>query len=91
MAITVPAEGRPATAPGAEALVGGDGNAFAILGTAKRLLQRAGASPAYITAMMAEATTGDYSHVLATCMAYLDAEGPDAPAGAGDAVEAYRG
>ena len=41
----------------------------------------------------AEATSGSYEHLLATAMAYLDAEPTDydAPAGAGDAVEAYRG
>lgn len=53
-------------------LVGEDGNAFAILGRAHRSLRRAGATPAQIEEFMTEAKSGDYNHLLATCMEWFD-------------------
>jgi hypothetical protein len=72
--IKVPAEGRPIEAPGAEKLVGVDGNVFAIIGTTCRLLQRAGASKMFVNAYMAEAESGNYDHAIAASMAYLEAQ-----------------
>ncbi len=47
-------------------LIGRDGNAFAILGAVRKELQRAGVSSEEQKEFMAEATAGDYSHLLAT-------------------------
>lgn len=53
-------------------LVGGDGNAFAILGAVRRALVNAGVEPADVSAYMSEATAGDYDHLLATTMRWVD-------------------
>lgn len=74
MAIVVPAEGRPAEAIGAAVLEGVDGNAFFIMGATQRELKRAGASKAFTDAYYAEATSGDYDHLIAASVAYLEAE-----------------
>jgi len=50
-------------------LVGHDGNAFAILGAAKKAMRRADIDRADIDTMMAEAMSGDYDHLLQTVMA----------------------
>lgn len=52
-------------------LLGHDGNAFFILGTVARALKRAGATPEEVSAFHAEATTGDYDHLLRTCMEWV--------------------
>jgi len=54
-------------------LVGEDGNAFAILGRARRALQAAGRGDEW-AAFVAEATSGDYNHLLATAMRWFDVE-----------------
>lgn len=51
-------------------LVGVDGNAFSILGYTTRALRRAGNPPEVVEAYKAEATTGDYDHLLAVSMTY---------------------
>lgn len=48
-----------------------DGNAFAILGTVKRALRRAGHDKA-ADEYFEEATTGDYNHLLQTTMKWVD-------------------
>lgn len=53
------------------ALVGVDGNAFAILGAARRALQGAGLSSMWPD-FERDATAGDYSHLLATCAKWFD-------------------
>jgi hypothetical protein len=53
-------------------LVGTDGNAFALLGSVKRALQKAKWTPAEIGEFMKEAMSGDYDHLLATCCKYCD-------------------
>lgn len=53
-------------------LVGTDGNAFAILGTVQRAMRRAGLTDEQISIFNREATSGDYDHLLATCMRYVD-------------------
>jgi len=56
-------------------LVGSDGNAFAILGKVSGAMRRAGNVPKEeIDAFMEEATSGDYDHLLATCMKWVDVE-----------------
>lgn len=53
-------------------LLGGDGNAFAILGAVRRELTRAGVSSEERAAFTTEATSGDYDHLLRTCMRWVD-------------------
>jgi hypothetical protein len=53
-------------------LTGEDGNAFAILGRTATALRRAGVSQEEVDAFFAEATSGDYDHLLATTMAWVD-------------------
>lgn len=50
-------------------LVGQDGNAFAVLGAASQAMRRADVGKADIDAMMDEAMSGDYDHLLQTVMA----------------------
>ena len=49
-------------------LVGEDGNAYAILGRVQGALKRAGIDKAERDAFFAEATAGDYDHLLQTVM-----------------------
>ena len=53
-------------------LVGEDGNAFFILGRIQGAARKAGLTPEQIKEFMTEATSGDYDHLLATCMKYFD-------------------
>jgi hypothetical protein len=55
------------------ALVGEDGNAFMILGRARAALRRARRLDLW-DAFHKEATSGDYNHLLATCMRYFDVD-----------------
>lgn len=55
-------------------LIGQDGNAFAVLGLTMKALRRAGVSQADIDAFRAEATSGDYNHLLGTVMATVEVE-----------------
>lgn len=52
-------------------LVGEDGNAFAILGRVAQALRRAGVDRAEQDAYFAEATSGDYDHLLQTTMSWV--------------------
>ena len=54
-------------------LVGTDGNAFAILGKVHNALVRAGHKD-LAKQYMAEATSGDYDHLLQTSMKYVEVE-----------------
>ena len=58
-------------------LVGEDGNAFAILGRVQKALKRAGVDADEIKAFHDEATSGDYNHLLRTCMAWVDTDTPE--------------
>ena len=49
-------------------LTGGDGNAMIVIGTVTRALRRNKVPKEEIDAFVAEATSGDYDHVLQTCM-----------------------
>ena len=55
-------------------LIGGDGNAFAILGQVTRALKRGGVPQAEINQYFEEATSGDYNHLLATTMEWCEVE-----------------
>ena len=55
-------------------LIGKDGNAFNLLGLAKRDAKRAGWPQEKVNAFMKQATSGDYDHLLQTCMKYFDVE-----------------
>ena len=53
-------------------LVGTDGNAYALMGKVQRGLRQAGAPTEVVSAFMDEAMSGDYNHLLSTCMKYVD-------------------
>jgi len=55
-------------------LVGNDGNAFAIMGNARRVASKAGWSREEIDLVMDEAMSGDYDNLLVTMMKYFDVE-----------------
>ena len=55
-------------------LIGHDGNAFSIMGRVKKALMRAGADKEYIDKYLSEATSGDYNHLLAVSMDYVEVE-----------------
>ena len=55
-------------------LVGQDGNAFAILGRVQSALRRGGAGQDAISDFVAEATSGDYDHLLRTVMKYVNVD-----------------
>ena len=56
-------------------LTGEDGNAFAIIGRVRRALDKAEyASTDDVAEFMREATSGDYDHLIATCMAFVEVE-----------------
>jgi len=48
-------------------LVGTDGNAFALIGEVQKALKKEGVSKEEN-----EATSGDYTHLLRTCMAWVN-------------------
>ena len=52
-------------------LVGVDGNAFSVMGYTARALKHAGLRE-LVGDMQAEAMSGDYNHLLVTCMEYVD-------------------
>ena len=55
-------------------LIGTDGNAFSILGKVRGALSKANVPQATIDAFMAEATAGDYNHLLRTAMEYVEVQ-----------------
>lgn len=55
-------------------LVGEDGNAFAILGRVTREMKRAGVDAETIKEYQNEAMSGNYDHLLATTMEYVEVE-----------------
>ncbi len=64
---------EPLTKPTVK-LIGQDGNAFAIMGRVKQALRHAGADKEYIDKYLSEATSGDYNHLLAVSMEYVDVD-----------------
>lgn len=55
-------------------LIGRDGNAFAILGAVRQAMRRANVPEETIEKYLTEAKSGDYNHLLATTMQYVDVE-----------------
>lgn len=55
-------------------LVGEDGNAFAILGRVQKALRSAGVPKEELDAYFAEATSGDYDHLLRVTMEWVNAD-----------------
>jgi hypothetical protein len=53
-------------------LTGQDGNAFFIMGKIQQALRRGGADHEYIDQYMSEVKSGDYIHLLAVSMDYVD-------------------
>ena len=53
-------------------LVGVDGNAFAILATFAKAAKSQGWNKSEIDAVVKEATTGDYNHLLQTMLKYTE-------------------
>lgn len=54
-------------------LTGADGNAFALMGKVRQALRRGGRAD-LIEKFTKEATSGNYDHLLATCMKYVEVE-----------------
>jgi hypothetical protein len=55
-------------------LTGEDGNAFNILGICLRAMRRAGLNQKERDAFQAEAISGNYDHLLATCIEWFEVE-----------------
>ena len=55
-------------------LVGEDGNAYAILGRARKAARRAGLTEEQFQEYRDEATSGDYNHLLNTTMKFFDCD-----------------
>jgi len=55
-------------------LSGESDNAFAILGAAKKAARRADWTDEQFEEFKAEATSGDYDHLLQTCMKWFDVD-----------------
>lgn len=53
-------------------LTGKDGNAFAVLGAVSKALRNGGVSKVEVHQFMTEATSGDYDHLLQTCIEWAD-------------------
>lgn len=52
-------------------LTGKDGNAFFILGRVKEAMKKGKVPNDEVTAFLEEAMSGDYNHLLATCMKWV--------------------
>lgn len=53
-------------------LTGEDGNAFAVLGKVLRAMRKAGVPETERDEFRNEAMSGDYDHLLGTCMRYVE-------------------
>ena len=53
-------------------LTGVDGNAFVVMGAVRKALKRAGVSGDEIESFTAEATSGNYDHLLQTCVKWVE-------------------
>lgn len=52
-------------------LTGNDGNAFAIIGSVRRALVQEKVDSSEVTKFLEEAMSGDYDHLLQTCMKWV--------------------
>ena len=55
-------------------LIGLDGNAFSILGRCRTAMKQARLPESEINEFTKEATSGDYNHLLATCVEWFNVE-----------------
>lgn len=55
-------------------LTGQSGNAFYVLGKVMSEMKKAGVEQAIIDQFKTEATSGNYDHLLVTCMKYVNVE-----------------
>lgn len=55
-------------------LSGKDGNAFSILGAVQRALRFHNVTDVEVHKFQKEATSGDYNHLLSTCMKWVNCE-----------------
>ena len=55
-------------------LVSKDGNAFNILGICRRAMKQADLPQSEIETFIQEATSGNYDHLLATCLDWFEVE-----------------
>ena len=55
-------------------IVGGDGNAMAIMAAVTRAMKRGGVAKEDIDAYFTEATSGDYDNVIRTSIKYVNCE-----------------
>lgn len=55
-------------------LAGNDSNAFAVMGSVKKALRRAGADEEYISKYFKEAMASDYGNLLVVSMQYVNVE-----------------
>jgi hypothetical protein len=53
-------------------LTGRDGNAFAVIGVVQHALKRAGIAAEEVKEFQREAMSGDYDHLLQTCMRWVE-------------------
>lgn len=51
-----------------------DGNAFSVMGATTRAMKRAGIPKSECDAYFAEATSGDYDHLISTTMKWVSVE-----------------
>lgn len=72
-------------------LVGEDGNAFAIMGRVTRALKDAGYTKEKIDEYIKDATSGDYSHLLAVSMKWVDDDSGDDEDDEGNDAEVFCG
>jgi hypothetical protein len=56
------------------ALIGNDGNAFAILGACLKALRGAKVPAEVVAEFRKQATAGDYDNLLRVCMGYVEVE-----------------
>ena len=52
-------------------LTGRDSNAFTIMGAVTQAMRKAGCDTVELNAFRAEAMSGDYDHLLRTCMEWI--------------------
>ena len=67
-------DGRPLYPTVNVNLVGEDGNAFAILSRVSKAMRREGVPESEISAFRTEARSGDYDHLLQTCIKWVECD-----------------
>ena len=55
-------------------LTGTDGNAFALMGKVSEGIKKAGGTSEDVRSFQDEAMSGDYNHLLRTCMAWVNVQ-----------------